>query len=101
MADVLGGRPVAAEVAALDHQVGRHQDVPGLHPEHGRVVARPDQDVLPLPETLHQCADQAELAGVGEGGVGREGMAPSHQITRPLESSGTADGHYRHPPPAR
>ena len=40
VADVGGRGPVAPEVPPLDHQVGRHHDVPGLDPQHGGVVAR-------------------------------------------------------------
>ena len=50
VADVLGRGPVAAEVPALDHEVGRDHDVAGPDPQHGRVVAGTDQHLLALRE---------------------------------------------------
>ena len=78
--DVLGAGPVAAEVPALDHQVGRDDHVAVADAQHGGVVAGPDEHVLALRKSSASCDDQAELAGVGEGRVGRVGMAPSDQI---------------------
>ena len=52
VADVVGLDPVAAEVPALDQQVGRDDDVALAHPEHRGVVAGADQHVLALGEHL-------------------------------------------------
>ena len=69
--------PVAPEVSALDQEVGGDEDVPGPDPQHGGVVAGPQQDVLALGEQPGQCGDQAELPGVGQGRPrGRPGVRP-------------------------
>ena len=84
VADVGGRGPVAAEVPALDHQVGRDHDVAGLHPQHRGVVAGSDQHVLALREQRGEGVDQPELAGVGQGRV-RVGTA-----MRPIPPDGLA-----------
>ena len=65
--------PLAPEVPPLDQQVGRDHDVALRGADHGGVVTRPDEHVLALAEPSGQGPDQAELPGVGQGGVGGEG----------------------------
>jgi DNA-binding Lrp family transcriptional regulator len=68
--------PVAAEVAALDHQVGGDHHVSVLDPQDRRVVTGSDQHRLVALEDLHELRDQAELPRLGEGCVRCEGHVP-------------------------
>ena len=99
--DVLGGGPVAAEVPALDHQVGRDDHVPGAHPQHGGVVAGTDQHLLALREQVDERRDQPELPGVGQGGVGRERCGSGHGPIPPDAGPGRPTATYRHAQTAR
>ena len=97
----VGRGPLAAEVPALDHQVGRDHDVAGLHPQHGCVVAGADQDLLALLEHRDELTDQAELAGVGQGRVGGKGHDPIPADREPARPSDAAVGGFRRARAAR
>ena len=81
VADVGGGGPVAAEVAALDHQVGRDHDVAVAHAQHGGVVARADQHVLALGE------ERGELARSGRTRRRRRGSRRAGRPWTPSEQT--------------
>ena len=82
VANILGRGPLAAEVPALHHQVGRDDHVTGPDPDYGGVVTGADQDLLALLEEGGEGTDQAELAHVGERCVRGKDMPPSHQMRR-------------------
>ena len=90
VADVLGAGPVAAEVPALDHQVGGDDDVPVADAQHGGVVAGADQHVLALLEQRREGLDQAEFAGVGQGRVRGECHAAHQTRSRVADARGRA-----------
>ena len=83
--DVGGLGPVAAEVLALDEQVGRDHDVTLAHPEHRRVVAGADQHLLTLGEHARSARRSAPNSPTSpSGGVRRErhGLIPPDRRRR-------------------
>ena len=79
--DVGGRGPVAAEVPALDHQVGRHDHVAGLHAQHRRVVPGADQHVLALREERRELRRSGRTRRCPPGSR-REGVPCLHPTRR-------------------